>query len=76
MQFKDRNDVAVLGICMQMDKIENNLYTTVKYIIEKNEFKNQIKYAQKQQRNAGGIIRAADLVEEYYQTTNNQSNNE
>lgn len=56
-----------LGICMQMDEIKNKLYKAAKYIIEDKEIKKQLKYARKEQRKAGGVIKAADLVEEYRQ---------
>jgi UDP:flavonoid glycosyltransferase YjiC (YdhE family) len=53
-----------LGVCMQTNEIAGHLYTTSSEIIkDKGDRYANIQYAKKQLRNAGGIVKAADLVE-------------
>ncbi|WDV48103.1 glycosyltransferase [Clostridiaceae bacterium M8S5] len=52
-----------LGTCIQIDDILNNLYLTVEKTINDRKISKNVQYAQKQLQNAGGIKKAADLIE-------------
>lgn len=52
-----------LGITLKMRNIKHGLYQKAKQVIEDEEIKKHMKYAQIQQRSAGGVQKAADYVE-------------
>lgn len=52
-----------LGISLKMREMKHGLYAKAKQVIEDEDIKKHIKYAQMLQQSAGGVQKAADLVE-------------